>query len=232
MRLLTVSSFGQAQDLIRQIYGETNDVVYPNAQDLLIKASLYSTRLLEKGIRASNSAEIKRSTVMTFSWLLAFANRMRITDLHSHLYQHFLCCPYCKEKPCTCDKAKGTRSVFEVASFHGWESIDTFQKHTSELYPKNKLVDAGTHLASETSELLEAWITSCRWSGSEKVTNRVMEEFCDVIAHLMAVSHGSFFNLSEAFTGRFIYGCPGCEKSQCVCGYGETANSKILVQVV
>ncbi len=224
----TVGSFDHFQWLNREIYWEANNKIYPSRSELITKVACYTARLREKGIHAGNRPVIIHNAVMAFSWLMAFANQVGITGIHWHMYERFARCPYCTKYPCGCVKGpKPQRKIFardDTSSV----LVCAFQDHLAGLYPKNTLERSGLHLMSETAELQEAWMTHRRFNNQTSWLH-VLEEFCDIIAHLCAVAHCATFNLSGFMVHTFKNGCPGpCRQPKCVCGYTETADSMVV----
>ena len=223
----TVGSFEYFRLLNHRIYQNPNRIVYSNTLELVAKIVFYAARLREKGIHKGRPEEIKRCTVMAFSWLMAFANRVGMTDIGIQAYRHFDKCPYCTGLPCSCGSGKKTgRILFE---YQGQSLlVDEFQTHISKVYPSNTLERSGNHLVAEAAELMEAYMTYRRNEGVTTLAH-VIEEFCDVTGHLVSIAHCDGFSLSHETRVVFQNGCPGCGLPECGCDYVEIVGSKVHV---
>lgn len=221
-----VGTYNYFQQLNEQIYGEANKEVYPITLEIIAKIALYAERLRERGIQHSNKPIIIHCSVMAFSWQMAFANRLKFVDnIHSRMYEHFLNCPYCLKKPCDCGKRVGPKPDRRIFNYNSASnpSTDAFQTHLAELYPKNTLIRSGDHLMAEVAEVMGAWMTYTRYPSPESIAH-LMEEFCDMNAHLVAIAHCAGFSLAAQTVEVFRNGCPGdCKSWKCTCGYTNLA---------
>lgn len=228
-KISVAGTFNHAQSLNRSIYYEANARVYQTLE-ILAKIVFYSARLREKGVHKERSKEVIHCSVMAFSWLMAFANRMGTGNIQNHMCRHFLACPYCAGLPCSCKVGvKPTRRLFELDLFVSKLNITGLQNHLASIYTCNTLERSADHLIAESAELMEAWMTYHRQK-DETSSTHLVEEFCDAVAHILAVAHCAGFDLSQELIKTFANGCPSCGKSKCECNYVETANSRVILK--
>lgn len=219
-----VGTYNYFQLLNDRIYGDANKKVYPQPLEIIAKIAIYAGRLKENGIQQGNKGVIIHCSVMAFSWQMAFANRLGfIDDIHARMYQHFLKCPYCVGNPCECWKRKGPKPLRRQFNYnpHSNPSVDAFQKHSAELYPRNTLVRSGDHFMAEVTEVMGAQMTHSHYPSPESLAH-VVEEFCDMNAHLAAIANTADFSLAAETAEVFKNGCPGeCRSWKCRCGYTD-----------
>ena len=93
-------------------------------------------------------------------------------------------------------------------------SVEAFQRHIAEVYPKNTLARSGSHLAAESVELMQAVLDWERSQfdaiRSEELIAAIHEEYSDVIAHLVAIAHCGEFDLARETIRIFKDGCCEC----------------------
>src|SRR3989344_4044054 len=97
----TVSDF---QNLIGNIYSLPDDRLY-SIWDLLTQQQRFTMRAL-KGIRKENVERVKSNLLISFSWLMAIANRLHI-NVEEDVWKRFPgICSYCGSRPCACRTKK------------------------------------------------------------------------------------------------------------------------------
>ena len=100
----TLSEF---QNLISEIYSLPDDRLY-SIWDLLTQQQRFTMRSL-KGIRKGDIEKVKYNLLISFSWLMAIANRLHI-DLDEDIWKRFPgMCSYCGAMPCMCKKEKPSK---------------------------------------------------------------------------------------------------------------------------
>mgnify|MGYP001596945123 CR=1 FL=1 len=222
------------QLLNSSIYGKANDQIYPRTTDILFKIVGCASLTQEKGIAKGNRDLTIHYSVMTFSWAMAFANRRGRFDIVRELYRHFAACPYCGSEPCDCKRGvqKPKRMLF--AEGQPLWSVEAFQRHIAEVYPKNTLARSGSHLAAESVELMQAVLDWERSQfdaiRSEELIAAIHEEYSDVIAHLVAIAHCGEFDLARETIRIFKDGCCECHLPECKCPYTNPVRSRSVTK--
>ncbi len=230
-------SFYHVQSLNREIYWLQNSRVYSPTQ-MCMKILRYAT-IATKGIRKGKAEDIRRGTVMAFSWSLALANHLSL-DLDMEVRKRFPgVCPYCTTAPCACGNKRASVRGLETpaGNLPVPLSVAGLQFMFAGIYPQNTLVDSGAHLTEEGAELLEAYIDYVA-RHTNKLFEEVVLELVDVIANLFAVANtiselqGFPMSLMAEYLSVFGKGCPNCTLETCACGLTSTADSVVMTRGV
>lgn len=216
----TLSNF---QELIGEIYGLPDDRLF-SLSDLISNLERFTMRSL-KGIRKGEKSKLELNLLISFSWLMAIANRLHI-DVNEIVIDRFpLVCSYCQESPCTCKENKYQRRRKRTTTKRGAvNKIFDFQKMFEEIYPSSKrtISDAGVHLAEETGELSEACHS---FQGQHKNSQflNIKNETADYVSCLLGVANSANIDVAGALSRMYRNNCHACHKSPCECNFSYIA---------
>lgn len=220
------SSLAQFQNLIGEIYGLPDDRLY-SIPDLLVHKQRFAMRAL-KGIRKGNMDKLKLNLLISFSWLMAIANRLHI-NVEDEVWKRFpMLCSYCGGKPCRCKKIKlDKRAAVKIDGRARPKTIVLFQNMFSQIYPAEQrtLADSGIHLAEEIGEVGEA-VHAYLGQHLEKQFDEIKLEMADYVSCLFGVANSAKIDVAGSLIKMFAHGCHVCGKIPCQCGFSKVANIK------
>ena len=214
------------QKFVSDVYAFSDDRLY-SIWDLLTQQQRFAMRSL-KGIRKGDVDKIKTNLIISFSWLMAIANRLHI-NIEDEVWKRFpMLCSYCGKKPCVCKTTKLTkRASVKVDKTLRPQNLVAFQKMFDEIYPtKNRTVtDAGVHLAEEMGEVSEA-IHNYFGQHLQKQFNNVKLEVADFISCVFGVANSANIDVAKELSLMFSDSCHVCHKAPCICGFSEVVHIK------
>ncbi len=216
----TISEF---QGIILDIYGLPDDRLF-SIHDLLSNQEKFAMRAI-KGIRKGDKNKLKDNLTISFSWLMAIANRLHI-DLEKVVWKRFPnLCSYCGQKPCACKKIKIKQRVkFPISITQKPLTLDEFQKMFNEIYPGKirTVTDAGIHLAEETGEVDEA-IHVFLGEHKQKQFLAIENEMADWVSCMFAVANSADIDISADLAKKFSHNCHICRQTPCECNFSFVA---------
>ena len=219
----TVNDF---QKFISDVYSLPDDRLY-SIWDLLTQQQRFCMRAL-KGIRKGNILKLKSNLLITFSFLMATANRLHI-NVETELWKRFpYLCSYCGKKPCAC-KSIHPKSRIKAKVNNNLKPLDLekFQKMFDEIYPsKNRtLADAGVHLAEEMGEVSES-IHNYLGEHHLNEFEEIKLEISDFISCIFGVANSANINVSRELQKMYCNNCHVCHQAPCVCKFSEVVHIK------
>lgn len=221
-----VQTLKRFQALNAKIYALPNDRLY-SIFDLLTQMQRFTMRAL-KGIRKGDQAKLRLNLLISFSWMIAIANRMHI-DVEDEIWKRFPgLCSYCGFAPCRCKKLHPKkRMVPGISATERPKSLKGFQEMFRSIYPPSRrtLPDAGVHLAEETGEIGEA-IHNFLGQHLQKQFDELKLEIADYASCLFGVANSASIDIAPALRRMFKNGCHVCHKTPCVCRFSEVVAFK------
>jgi NTP pyrophosphatase (non-canonical NTP hydrolase) len=194
---------------------------------LLIQEQRFAMRSL-KGIRKGNTDKLKTNLLISFSWLMAIANRLHI-DVEDEIWKRFpYLCLYCGEKPCACKKMKPTERLnVKIDENLRPKNIADLQKMFNEIYPAQSrtLADSGVHLAEEIGEISEA-IHNYLGQHKQKQFDDVKFEIADVVSCIFGVANSVDINMAKELAEMYFENCHICHRAPCICNFSNIAEIK------
>ncbi len=222
----TDQSLTQLQNFIGHVYGLTDDRLF-SLWDLLTQVQRFAMRAL-KGIRKDNRDKLKLNLLISFSWLLAVANRLHI-NLEDELWARFPTrCPYCAKAPCQCQKVKSAPvKPRERPGAKRPKTLAAFQTMFRSIYPPERrtLPDAGVHLAEETGEVSEA-IHNFLGEHLPVQFDDVTLEMADWVSCVFGVANSAGLDLALELSRHYHNNCHICHAMPCRCTFNQVASYK------
>ena len=219
----TIASF---QKFIEDVYSLPDDRLY-SIWDLLTQQQRFTMRAL-KGIRKENTEKVKHNLVISFSWLMAIANRLHI-DIEEEVWQRFpYLCSYCGRLPCACKSIKSAERVaVKVDNHRRPHSLGAFQKMFAEMYPSERrsAADAGVHLAEEMGEVSEA-VHNYLGQHLQKQFHEVKIELADFLSCIFGVANSLDIDLAKELEATYFDNCHVCHELPCTCTFSAVAGLK------
>src|SRR3989344_4669970 len=214
------------QDFIATIYSLSDDRLY-SIWDLLAHQQRFAMRAL-KGIRKNNIEKLKNNLLISFSWLMAFANRLHI-DVEDNVWTRFpKTCSYCGELPCACKVIKpSSRARFRTDNTLRPHSIAAFQKMFNDIYPASSrtLADAGVHLAEEVGEVGEA-VHAYLGQHQQNQFDEIKLEIADLVSCIYGVANSAHIDVAKELAEMYSNNCHVCHEAPCVCSFSTVAKLK------
>src|SRR5207245_1528727 len=135
---------------------------------------------------------------ISFSWLMAVANRLHI-DLETEVWKRFPgLCSYCGRQPCACKqtKPKNRQKITKGVGTRP-KSLADNQIMFEKIYPSSSrsLADEGVHLAEEMGEVSEA-IHNYLGQHKEPLFDEVKLEMADYVSCLFGTANSSYFDVA------------------------------------
>lgn len=225
-RFYNDQSLKKLQEFIDEVYSLPDDRLY-SIWDLLSHIQKFAMRSL-KGIRKSNIEKIKQNLLISFSWLLAMANRLHI-GLDDEVWKRFpMLCSYCGQKPCACKKIKSVKRLkVKIANKLRPKTLDGYQKMFLTIYPPTgrTLADAGVHWAEEVGEISET-IHNYIGQHQNKQFDDIKLEMADFVSCAFGVANSASINLADEFAKIYNNNCHICHNAPCTCSFTEVAKIK------
>ncbi|OGI87024.1 hypothetical protein A2995_00440 [Candidatus Nomurabacteria bacterium RIFCSPLOWO2_01_FULL_33_24] len=219
-------SLSQFQDFVNKIYGLPDDRLY-SIWDLLTQQQRFAMRAL-KGIRKGDKEKLKTNLLISFSWLMAIANRLHI-DLEEEVWRRFpAMCSYCGSSSCFCKKIKPSeRQKVKIDSSLKPQNLIQSQKMFSVIYPPEgrTLAEAGVHLAEEMGEVSEA-IHNFLGQHIQKQFDEIKLEMADYVSCVMGIANSAEINVARELSKIFYENCHICHKLPCACNFNSVASIK------
>ena len=219
----TLSDF---QKFIYDIYATSDDRLY-SIWDLLVQQQRFTMRAL-KGIRKGDIEKTKYNLLISFSWLVAIANRLHI-DLEEEVWRRFPgVCSYCGYKPCVCKSIKPkTRLKLKVNNDQKPTTLAASQKLFNEIYPAGNrtLSEVGVHLAEEMGEVSEA-VHNYLGQHLEKQFDEIRLEVADYVSCVFGLANSAGLDISQELAKIFDNNCHVCHKAPCLCKFTEVVQIK------
>jgi NTP pyrophosphatase (non-canonical NTP hydrolase) len=207
------------QKLIGNIYSLPDDRLF-SLWDLLSNQERFTMRAL-KGIRKNNKNKIRSNLLISFSWMMAVANRLHI-DAEDAVWNRFPArCSYCGNMPCICKKIKPKKKArFKKNISLKPGSLAGFQKMFSLIYPPGSrtLFEAGVHLAEEMGELSEA---AHRFLGEHEKNqfDLISDEIADYISCMFGVANSAKIDVASELAKMYHKNCHVCHQDECRCNF-------------
>lgn len=219
-------SLADFQTFNHRVYGAVDDRLY-STWDLLTQEQRFAMRAL-KGIRKDDKDKIKKNLLVSFSFLMALANRFHI-DVDSAVWRRFpFVCSYCSKCPCACKKNKSSkRKKVAVQKALQPKTLAGFQNMFEAVYPSRRrtLEHAGVHLAEEIGEVTEA---AHNFMGQHKHSQFVAieNEVADYVSCVFGVANSAGIDLAAELSKLFRNNCHVCRKAPCRCSFAFVAKFK------
>jgi NTP pyrophosphatase (non-canonical NTP hydrolase) len=214
-------SIRQFQALNAKIYGLPNDQIY-SIFDLLTQMQRFTMRAL-KGIRKDDTTKLRTNLLISFSWMMAIANRMHI-DVEEQIWKRFpALCSYCGFAPCKCKKIHPKKRIkIKIDQPRRPTTMNGFQEMFRSIYPPESrtVSDAGVHLAEETGEVGEA-IHNFLGQHLQKQFDDIELEIADYASCIFGVANSAPFDIAPELEKMFKNGCHVCHKTPCICRFSE-----------
>lgn len=219
----TISDF---QKFIATVYALPDDRLY-SIWDLLTQEQRFSMRAL-KGIRKGNIEKIRTNLPISFSWLMAIANRFHI-DVEEGVWNRFpMRCSYCGKAPCACKSIKAKkRARFKRDDKLHPHSLGSFQKMFEEIYPAESrtLEHAGVHYAEEVGEVSEA-IHNFLGQHLGNQFGEIRLEIADLASCIFGVANSANIDIARELEKMYSNNCHVCHKSPCACKFSAVSKIK------
>jgi NTP pyrophosphatase (non-canonical NTP hydrolase) len=212
-------SLSKFQELIQKIYGLPDDRLF-SLWDLVSNQERFTMRAL-KGIRKNDKNKLSKNLLISFSWLMAIANRLHL-DVEEETWKRFPArCSYCGTKPCSCKKQKASpkaRFIRNINLKPG--SLSGFQKMFSDIYPASgrSLSEAGVHLAEEMGELSEA-IHCFLGEHKKNQFDQIGIEIADFISCVFGVANSAKIDVAGELAKMYFKNCHVCHEVECRCNF-------------
>lgn len=217
-------TIGDFQKFILNIYGLLDDRLY-SVWDLLVHNQRFAMRAL-KGIRKGNLKKLKINLLISFSFLMAVANRLHI-DIEDELWKRFpRKCSYCGNAPCVCKKIKPrSRVKLKIDNKFKPKTLAEFQKMFNDIYPLvgRTLAEAGVHFAEEVGEVSEA-IHNFLGEHRQKLFDDIKLEIADYTSCVFGIANSAKINISYELAKIYRENCHVCHKAPCVCNFSRVAH--------
>ncbi len=215
------------QDVIASVYGVPDDRLY-SMWDLVSHQQRFAMRAL-KGMRKKDAGKLKSNLLISFAWLMAVANRLRI-DLEEEIWARFPnSCSYCAKRPCACRSLhlKRRRTPSTMQAKDRPKTLAGYQRMFAAIYPTEKrtLAEAGVHLAEEVGEINEA-LHSYLGQHQPKQFQAIGEELADFASCLFGVANSADIDVAGGLAAMFKNNCHVCHKVPCTCSFGFVASLK------
>jgi len=216
-------SIGHFQKFIEQVYAIPDDRQY-SLWDLLDQEQRFAMRAL-KGIRKNDAEKLKLNLLISFSWMMAIANRLHI-DIENEVWKRFpSLCSYCGQKPCACKTIKAAER-FAVHNSDALKPADLagFQQMFEGIYPTaNRTVpEAGVHLAEESGEVSEA-IHSFLGEHKAEQFDEVRTEIADFVSCIFGLANSAHIDLAQELSKMYSDNCHVCHAAPCACTFTTIA---------
>lgn|SRR3989344_1254531 len=214
------------QSFIRNVYETPDDRLF-SLSNLLSNQGRFTMRAL-KGIRKKDKNKLILNLMLSFSWLMAVANRLHI-DVEPALWNRFpYLCSYCGKKPCVCKKIKTIKRINVVGDNSlKPKTIKEYQKMFSQIYPPKgrSLPDSGVHLAEETgevSEIIHFFMGEHRPAQFHEIT----DEIADWVSCMYGVANSGEIDVLKELSKMYHNNCHICHKAPCTCKFTYVAKFK------
>ncbi len=219
-------SLGRFQELIGQIYSLPDDRLF-SLWDLMSNQERFTMRAL-KGMRKKDKRKLVKNVLISFSWLIALANRLHI-DADDAVWARFPArCSYCGKSPCQCRAVKSkAKAKFFRNVVHRPGTLAGYQKMFGQIYPPQfrSPFEAGVHLAEEVGELSEA--IHCFLGEHQRSQFRQIEmEIADVISCIFGVANSARIDVAGELEKFYSRNCHDCHKLPCECSFKIVAKYK------
>lgn len=214
------------QRFIEEVYALPDDRLY-SIWDLLTHVQRFAMRAL-KGIRKGNAEKLRVNLIISFSWLMAIANRLHVS-LEEEMWKRFpALCSYCGGKPCECKTVKpSVREKITIDHKLRPRTLSETQALFQEIYPSSSrtLPDAGVHFAEEVGEVSEA-IHNFLGQHHQKQFDEIKLEMADFVSCFFGIANSAEIDVAEELAAMFQNGCHVCHKTPCVCSFSEVVQIK------
>lgn len=216
----TIADF---QKFISDVYSLPDDRLY-SIWDILTQQQRFTMRAL-KGIRKENNEKVKTNLLISFSWLMAIANRLHI-DIEEEIWNRFpYLCSYCGKVPCSCKTGKAIQRVsVKINGDKRPHSLSAFQKMFAEIYPPSaRSADhAGVHLAEEMGEVSEA-VHNFLGQHMQKQFNEVKFELADYVSCIFGLANSMEIDVAKELELMYPNNCHVCHEAPCECTFSQVA---------
>lgn len=208
------------------VYGRVDDRLY-STWDLLTQGHRFATRAL-KGIRKNDRKKIRENLTISFSWLMAIANRFHV-DVEEAVWRRFpMLCSYCGKRPCSCKKEKSLKRK-KILINHALrpKTLNEFQKMFEMIYPTRSrtLEHAGVHLAEEMGEMTEA-VHNFLGQHKQIQLDAIKNEIADYVSCVFGVANSANIDFAKELAKTFNNNCHVCHKIPCACTFAFVAQFK------
>lgn len=219
-------SISQFQNFIKDVYGLPDDRLF-SVSDLLSNQERFTMRAL-KGIRKGDAEKLKSNLVISYSWMMAVANRLHI-NMDDAVWRRFPgVCSYCGKAPCLCRKTKPAKRKIVVQKARlKPENMAAVQRMFSAIYPPKfrTIAEAGVHLAEEMGELSES-IYCFLGEHKSGQFNEIKNEIADFNSCLFGVANSSGIDVAQELAIIYFNNCHICHKIPCQCSFSFVAKFK------
>lgn len=223
-KVLKNATVGEFQEFIQIVYAVPDDRLF-SLSDLVSNLERFTMRAL-KGIRKEDKNKLQLNLLISFSWLMAIANRLHI-DMNQIIINRFpYVCSYCQKAPCVCKTVKyQSRKKYIAKKITKQLAVEELQEMFNSIYPNTSrsLSDAGVHLAEEIGELSEACHS---FQGQHKNSQflNIKNEMADYVSCLFGVSNSANIAISVGLAKMYKNNCHICHELPCVCNFSYVAN--------
>lgn len=219
----TISDF---QKFINEVYAMPDDRLY-SIWDLLTQQQRFTMRTL-KGIRKGDFERVKSNLIISFSWLMAIANRLHI-NVEEDVWKRFpAMCSYCSSSSCICKtKRSAKRKKVKIDNALKPKTLVELQEMFETIYPSSgrTLAEAGVHLAEEMGEMSEA-IHNFLGQHLEEQFNEIELEMSDYVSCMFGVANSVKIDVAMELEKMFYQNCHVCHEAPCVCNFTFVVNLK------
>jgi len=219
-------TLGDFQELINKIYALPDDRLY-SIWDLLTQQQRFTMRAL-KSIRKGNTGRMKTNLLISFSWLMAIANRLHI-NIEEDVWKRFpAMCSYCGSKSCVCKKEKvSKRKKVKINNSLRPKNLKGMQEMFNTIYPSRgrTLAEAGVHLAEEMGEMSEA-IHNFLGQHLKEQFNDIELEMSDYVSCTFGIANSAKMDVAKELEKMFYKNCHVCHKAPCVCSFASVVSIK------
>lgn len=219
-------SISQFQKFIQEVYGLPDDRLF-SSSDLISNQERFTMRAL-KGIRKGDKNKLKINLFISFSYLMAIANRLHINLEEATWHRFPAICSYCGKQPCICKKIHPSKRLKIILKKSlKPKNLTDFQKMFSLIYPpvSRTLIFAGVHLAEEMGELSEA-IHCFAGEHKTKQFEEVKNEIADFTSCFFGVANSAKIDVARELARMYHNNCHVCHKAPCVCNFSFVAQFK------
>jgi NTP pyrophosphatase (non-canonical NTP hydrolase) len=217
------NSLDHFQKMVQEMYGLPDDRLF-SLWDLISNQERFTMRAL-KGIRKGKTDKLKKNLLISFSWLMAVANRLHI-NAEDAVWKRFPAkCSYCGSGSCQCKTVKAAKKpkfFRDVANRPG--TLAGVQKMFRLIYPpeSRNLFEAGVHLAEEMGELSEA-VHCFLGEHQKKQFQQIEVELADYISCIFGVANSAKIDVAKELEKFYWKNCHDCHKSPCECNFTTVA---------
>ena len=219
--LKKTSSISEYQAFIEELYGISNARFF-NVDDMLSNIERFTMRGI-KGIRKGNTQKVVTNLLIASGWFMSLMNQYHI-DIEEPIWRRFPhLCSYCGSVPCSCKKNKvENRLAISIDERKRPKTLKGFQEMFEKIYPSDTrtVEHAGIHLAEETGELSEAFL-SYKGSHSERDFANIVLESSDFVSCLFGVFNSIKVDFALELALNFAENCNACKRSPCACTSAE-----------